>query len=86
VVFWKFGSVGGFFQESGVGILRLIYWQYFTVALNHVPCPQWMKEIKREGNGRWLWMEMTLILMRKIVGISLRLFLNGDVDICLLFR
>ena len=30
-------------------------------------------------------MEMTLILMWKIVGISLRLFLNGDVDICLLF-
>ncbi len=30
-------------------------------------------------------MEMTLILMRKIVGISLRLFLNGDIDICLLF-
>jgi hypothetical protein len=44
-----------------------------------------MGEIKKEGNGQWLWMEMTLILMRKIVGISLRLFLNGDVDICLLF-
>jgi hypothetical protein len=44
-----------------------------------------MKEIKREGNGRWLWMEMTLILMRKIIGISLRLFLNGEVDICLHF-
>ncbi len=28
---------------------------------------------------------MTLILMWKIVGISQRLFLNGDVDICLLF-
>jgi hypothetical protein len=44
-----------------------------------------MREIEEEGNGRWLWMEMTLILMWKIVGISLRLFLNGDVDICLLF-
>ncbi len=64
---------------------RLISWQYFTVALNHVPCPRWMREIKREGNGRWLWIEMTLILMRKIIGISLRLFLNCDVDICLLF-
>ncbi len=64
---------------------RLISLQYFTIAPNHVPCPQWMREIKREGNGRWLWMEMMLILMRKIVGISLRLFLNGDVDICLLF-
>jgi hypothetical protein len=64
---------------------RLISWQYFTIALNHVPCPQWIREIKGEGNGRWLRIEMTLILMRKIVGISLRLFLNGDVDICLLF-
>jgi hypothetical protein len=44
-----------------------------------------MREIKREGNGRWLWIEMMQILMLKIVGISLRLFLNGDVDICLLF-
>jgi hypothetical protein len=44
-----------------------------------------MREIKREGNEQWLWMEMTLILMQKIIGISLRLFLNGDVDICLLF-
>jgi hypothetical protein len=44
-----------------------------------------MREIKREGNGQWLWMEMTLILMWKIVSISQRLFLNGDVDICLLF-
>jgi hypothetical protein len=82
---WKLGSVGGIFKESGVRIFRLISWQYFTVALDHVPCPRWMREIEREGNGRWLWMEMTLILMWKIVGISLRLFLNGDVDICLLF-
>jgi hypothetical protein len=55
------------------------------VALNHVPCPQWMRKIKREGNGQWLWVEMTLILVQKIVGISLRLFFDGDVDICLLF-
>jgi hypothetical protein len=44
-----------------------------------------MREIKREGNGQWLWMEMMLILMWKIVGVSQRLFLNDDVDICLLF-
>ncbi len=74
-----------FSRDRVLEFSRLISWQYFTVALNHVPCPRWMREIKREGNGRWLWMEMRLILMRKIIGISLRLFLNGDVDICLLF-
>jgi hypothetical protein len=42
-----------------------------------------MRRIQSEGNGQWLWPEMMLILMQKIVRISLRLFFDGDVDICL---
>jgi hypothetical protein len=54
------------------------------VALEHVQWLQWMRRIRSEGNGQWLWPEMMLILMQKFVRISLRLFFDEDVDICLL--
>jgi hypothetical protein len=54
------------------------------VALERVQLLRWMRRIRSEGNGQWLWPEMTLILMQKIVRVSLRLFFDGDVDICLL--
>jgi hypothetical protein len=54
------------------------------VALEHVQWLQWMRRIQSEGNGQWLWPEMMLISMQKFVRISLRLFFDEDVDICLL--
>jgi hypothetical protein len=54
------------------------------VALEHVQWLQWMRRIRSEGNGQWLWPEMMLISMQKFVRISLRLFFDEDVDICLL--